>query len=258
MTTEERSESPIHTPRYLLRRRTILAALRSMTPGTFLEVGCGRGELLPWLDKLGFRGVGLEISDVALPTAHAAAAPLAPRIEIAESLDAVSGRQFDYLMSFEVLEHIEDDSGLLSEWLECLAPDGLFVCTVPAHMKLWSSSDESVGHVRRYERDDLVTLLNDVGLDVERIWVYGYPLVLVTGPLRDLFYRIRGRNRDGRSVMDRTLTSSTDSTFGVPRSMRSLARAAVEAVGFVSFYLGVLLRRSDFGDGYFVIARRRS
>ena len=258
MTARKRDGKPIHTPRYLLRRRIILSALRPLDRGTFLEVGCGRGELLAWLDRLGFTGVGLEISDVVLPLAHAAAAPLAPRIAIAESLDDLKGRQFDYLMSFEVLEHIEDDRGLLSQWLEHLAQDGRFVCTVPAHMKLWSSSDESVGHVRRYERDDLVALLSDVGLDVEKIWVYGYPLVLFTGPLRDLFYRVRGRNRDERSAMDRTLTSSTDSTFGIPGSMRSLARAAIEVLGFVFHYLGLPLRRTDFGDGYLVIAKRQS
>lgn len=249
-------ESSIHTPRYLLRRHLVLHVLERMAPGSFLEVGCGRGELLPWLDRLGYRGVGLEISTEVLPIAQAAVAGLDSRVRVLGDLADVAGREFDYVLSFEVLEHIEDDHGELRRWLEHLRPGGTFVCTVPAHMKLWSASDEAVGHVRRYERGELVALLENSGLHVEMLWSYGYPLVLLTGPLRHLFHRLRQRRWMDKPTMTRTLGSSCDSTVRIPRVLSWAARMLVSGVGVLFHHLGRPLRRTDHGDGYLVVARK--
>jgi hypothetical protein len=125
---------------------------------------------------------------------------------------------------------------------------------VPAHSKLWTAADDAVGHVRRYERDDLVALLEGSGLTVLDIWTFGYPLVLLTRPLRHLQHRLR--RQSSTSAQERTLDSSLDSTLDAPRRVRSLLRVAVQIVSTAFYYLGLPLRRTDFGDGYLAVARR--
>ena len=51
---------------------------------------------------------------------------------------------------FDVLEHIEDDSGFIEYACSLLEPGGLVYASVPAHSWLWSLSDATAGHFRRY------------------------------------------------------------------------------------------------------------
>ncbi len=244
----------VHTPRYIVRKRTVRSIVRNLPAGQFLEMGCGRGEMFTMLHAAGHHGVAVEISESVFPLAVAAARPLQPDIEVVASLDAVTGRKFDYLLAFEVLEHIEDDHGHLNEWADYLRPGGVAVITVPAHKKLWTAADDAVGHIRRYERDDLVALLESNGLKVLEIKAFGYPLVLVTRPLRHLQHRLR--RKSSMSTQERTLDSSLDSTLGAPRRIKSLLRIVVEVISTGFYFLGLPLRHTDYGDGYLVVAER--
>ena len=51
---------------------------------------------------------------------------------------------------FDVIEHIEDDTGFLSEVNTCMAGGGHLFVTVPAYGFLWSRADTAAGHFRRY------------------------------------------------------------------------------------------------------------
>lgn len=80
---------------------------------------------------------------------------------------------FDYLAAFEVLEHIEPDLAVLTEWTACLRPGGRAVFSVPAHQRKFGRSDER--HVRRYETKELHGLLERAGFSEIRIINYGLP-----------------------------------------------------------------------------------
>jgi SAM-dependent methyltransferase len=77
-------------------------------------------------------------------------------------------RCFEAVLALEVLEHVEDDRRLIAEMARVLRPGGLAVVSVPLRMALWSATDESCAHVRRYEPDELMTKLRDGGLVAER------------------------------------------------------------------------------------------
>ncbi|MEL7157397.1 MAG: methyltransferase domain-containing protein, partial [Actinomycetota bacterium] len=55
--------------------------------------------------------------------------------------------RFDYVMAFEVLEHITDDRAALEEWLRRLRPGGRVLFSVPAHQRKYGDADRAVGHV---------------------------------------------------------------------------------------------------------------
>ena len=244
----------IHTPRYVVRRRAVQAELRRLPRGRFLEIGCGRGEMLPMFRSYGFTGYAVEISDSVIALAKETAERLGPDVQVVESLEQLPATEFDYLFSFEVLEHIEDDSAELAKWVSHLKPGGRALISVPARMKLWSAADTSVGHVRRYERDELISLLENAGLRVLSIATFGYPLVLITRSLRHVYHRLRPPQ--GSTDLEKTLESSKDSTLDVPKPLRSVARWVLSAGATLFYYLGVPLRRTNFGDGYVVVAER--
>ena len=74
-------------------------------------------------------------------------------------------RRCDVMLMLDVLEHEQDDAGLLRELAsELLAPDGVVVVSVPAHMALFSRHDVVLGHFRRYDANSLRATLERAGL----------------------------------------------------------------------------------------------
>ena len=80
---------------------------------------------------------------------------------------------FDLVCAMDIIEHVEDDAGALSELTRVLAPHGTLLISVPLHPSHWTAFDDFVGHCRRYEPATLVSLLAQFGLQVERSAVYG-------------------------------------------------------------------------------------
>jgi SAM-dependent methyltransferase len=82
-------------------------------------------------------------------------------------------RAFDLVCAFDIVEHVEDDRRVFAE-LSRVARDGAsVVLSVPLHQARWTAFDALVGHVRRYEPDQLLALLDEHGLALERTAVFG-------------------------------------------------------------------------------------
>ncbi len=79
---------------------------------------------------------------------------------------------FDAALMVNVLEHIDDDVGVLRALRSVLAPGGWLLLFVPAVPWLYGSLDARVGHVRRYGRDELGAVVTRAGFAVETLrWV---------------------------------------------------------------------------------------
>lgn len=74
---------------------------------------------------------------------------------------------FDTAVSFQVIEHIEDDVTALKNTLRLLKPGGRLVLMVPAHQALFGDMDRALGHFRRYEESDLREKLLRAGFEIE-------------------------------------------------------------------------------------------
>ncbi len=84
--------------------------------------------------------------------------------------DAATGSlwgNFDTAVSFQVIEHIEDDATALKNTLRLLKPGGRLLLMVPAHQALFGDMDEALGHFRRYEEEDLRKKLTQAGFEIE-------------------------------------------------------------------------------------------
>lgn len=72
----------------------------------------------------------------------------------------------DCIICLNVLEHIEDDIKALSEFNRVLKPNGIACIAVPYGAKLYDYYDESVLHIRRYGKNELVSKAQSVGFSV--------------------------------------------------------------------------------------------
>jgi len=64
----------------------------------------------------------------------------------------------------DVLEHVDDDVGLLRDYVRRAEPGTRFLISVPAFQFLWSSHDEFLEHRRRYRLSDLRQTVEAAGL----------------------------------------------------------------------------------------------
>lgn len=151
---------------YAGRRALVRRELAGLTPGRALDVGCG-----PAGNSAALRTLGWQVT--ALDYVHDSAV-LAQRRGLnslqadARSLPFQDGA-FDLVMSSDAWEHIEEDNLVAAESYRVLSPGGQLFVMVPAGMDLWSGHDVALGHVRRYERDELVGLVENAGFRVDDV-----------------------------------------------------------------------------------------
>lgn len=91
---------------------------------------------------------------------------------------------FDLVGLFEVLEHVPDDEGLLREIARITRAGGRLVLTVPLGMRHYNAYDRYMGHVRRYEPDELRSKAERAGYVVERFEVHSQS---VLGPVAPFY-----------------------------------------------------------------------
>jgi SAM-dependent methyltransferase len=73
---------------------------------------------------------------------------------------------FDAVLAFEVVEHVEDDTGLIGEIARVSRPGGVLILSTPVHASMWSPLDDACGHVRRDEPDVLFGKVRAPGFEI--------------------------------------------------------------------------------------------
>lgn len=84
---------------------------------------------------------------------------------LSEIFDSYTG-QFDSILYINVLEHIEDDVAETIKMHRSLNENGHACIFVPALSWLYSDFDRSIGHFRRYHKDQLIQLFDKNGFDI--------------------------------------------------------------------------------------------
>jgi SAM-dependent methyltransferase len=153
------------------RNRLIVWALQRYVPDAtnFLEIGCGTGFVLSGIAGAapGLRLAGSEIFSNGLGFA-AKRLPHAELIQMDARYIPYSS-EFDAIGAFDVLEHIPEDETVLREVAKALRPAGKLLITVPQHQFLWSVTDETAHHVRRYSSRELRKKTERAGFHVMRV-----------------------------------------------------------------------------------------
>ena len=80
---------------------------------------------------------------------------------------------FDLVCAFDIVEHVEDDGHVFRELGRVARDDATVIFSVPLHSSRWSAFDTLVGHVRRYDPDDLLTILEQHSFVLEQSAGFG-------------------------------------------------------------------------------------
>jgi len=144
------SDNPIHQR---LLRAYVLAA--EMVTGHLLEVGCGEGRGIDWL-------LPKVASYSAIDKIEPVIKTLQKKYPIAKfysgnipPLSVFADNSFDSIVSFQVIEHIQNDSLFLQEIHRVLKPGGTALLTTPNRPM---SLSRNPWHIREYTGQELTDL----------------------------------------------------------------------------------------------------
>jgi len=177
------------------RLQMISRAAGERLKGRILENGCGVGIYLERLSEQSQFSVGLEFD---LPRAQDAQARAPDILNAAGENLPLPDTCFDFILSHEVLEHVQDDRKCVEEMVRVLAPGGRMAVFVPnrgypfeTHGIYWRGEyhfgniplvnylprkyrDRLAPHVRIYTSKDLQRLFSDLPLRiVQRQIIFG-------------------------------------------------------------------------------------
>jgi SAM-dependent methyltransferase len=196
---------PPLTARGTLRWAVVGPIVETLAPGSVLELGCGQGAAGARLARLGAY-TGVEPDEQSCAVARARIEPLGGTVVHGDHTALPADSRYDLVCAFEVLEHLEDDAGVLRAWLARAAPGAHLVVSVPAWPDRFGPSDDLVGHFRRYTPASLTALLEGAGCTDVRTRLYGWPLGYL---LEAVSNRVAARRLGAapRSVEERSATS---------------------------------------------------
>lgn len=96
------------------------------------------------------------------------------RGEVVSSPDPPEEISGALVLMMDVLEHAEDDGGLLRSVVARGRGRNYFFITAPAFMSLWSGHDRFLGHHRRYRLDQLRSVVSAAGIRItSAYYIYG-------------------------------------------------------------------------------------
>lgn len=192
---------------YMTKGRALRAFLGGITAGEVLDVGAGSGIFSRQLLDNGICGAAVcfdPFYEAEREESHGGRP-----IRFVRSLGRVSQ---DLILMMDVLEHVDDDVGLLREVTATMPSSGRVVITVPAFQCLWSGHDVFLEHRRRYTVRSLERVVRAAGLEPVRSRYFFGSLLPIVAAVRVA----------QRLMMTRSLLEPRSSLAPYPRWLNSL------------------------------------
>lgn len=201
-----------------------------------LDVGCGTGAVMQFLIKKKFEAYGIDPSEEALK--YCALKGLSVKKSSAEKIDFPEN-SFDIVLALDVLEHLDNPELAVEEIRRVLTKNGVFIMTVPAHQWLWSYHDDSLHHKKRYNKQDVINLLDKEFEIVKISWIHGF--ILLPAMIVRFFKRFQ-KNRDNGSDV---------------KPVSYITKSIMSGVYFLEINLFKFFGRLPFGLSLLAVAKKK-
>ena len=172
MQTAERSSG--HDPsEQVIYNRCLYAykAASELVKGNIIELGSGEGYGIQMLAPLADRYMAVDKFDTDI-SGHA---NVEFRKQLLPSLAGIADNTFDFALTFQVIEHIQDDKTFIKEIHRVLKPGGIMMLTTPNRPM---SLTRNPWHIREYTGDELAAIVAKDFNKVEVKGVFGSPVVM--------------------------------------------------------------------------------
>jgi 2-polyprenyl-3-methyl-5-hydroxy-6-metoxy-1,4-benzoquinol methylase len=149
---------------------------RTLDGQTILDIGCGWGLFLEYMSRLGMKCYGFDPAPEAV--AYASSKGASVKLAGLDKIAVFDDQRFDVVTLNNVLEHLSDPIGVVSEVLtEVLSPDGLLVIDVPNEFNAFQLAGRDThgladwwvappAHLNYFSNESLSDLLEGEGYDV--------------------------------------------------------------------------------------------
>jgi SAM-dependent methyltransferase len=232
--------------------QAVCELLEEAGAATFADVGCGGGGFSSKLLARGMTGVGVDSSAPATAECERNLASFIQkgsyRLLKGELGSIRPDVQYDAACSLMVMEHVPDDVGFVRRLASSTRPGGSVIVAVPARKSKWDFEDETVGHLRRYERADLFRLLTEAGLEDVRVRSVGVPIVNILWSVTNFLVRRSGESR--KTSLDKAVQTETSGIREIPfkTTFPPIFRLVLNSVALYPFFVVQrLFYRTDLG-----------
>ena len=138
--------------------------------GNFVEVGAGKGGLVPYYKKIPKNVTLLEPEKKLFKILKKKF--YSRKISIKNHTVNELKSYYDTIIYYDVLEHIKKDLSEVRTASKKLKKNGYSIFNVPAYQSFFSEFDRSVGHYKRYNKKDFINIEKKTNLKIEKLVYY--------------------------------------------------------------------------------------
>jgi len=138
--------------------------------GNFVEVGAGKGGLVPYYKKIPKSVTLLEPEKKLFKILKEKF--YSRKIRIKNHTVNKLKSYYDTIIYYDVLEHIKKDLSEVRTASKKLKKNGYLIFNVPAYQSFFSEFDRSVGHYKRYNKKDFINIEKKTNLKIEKLVYY--------------------------------------------------------------------------------------
>lgn len=139
--------------------------------GDILEVGCGIGNFTTYLTRYG-KVWAIDINnDYIEDTSRLVDGKGKVGFGDIEKGQYFFKKKFNSIVCLNVLEHIKDDKRALKNLYNLLEKGGFLILLVPIYEFLFGGIDKSIGHYRRYDKNQLINTISSSGFKIMKVRV---------------------------------------------------------------------------------------
>lgn len=190
-------------PGTILQLMYLRNRLRNLTPGKFLEVGPGAGEITALLLSLGWKGTVCDFDETTIKNISnrfpQAVASAELKTHCGSYFDLEINEKFNLIISCMVMEHfpMHLEASFFEKSRSLLTDSGTFINLVPSSMKHWGIEDEIAGHYRRYDEIYIQNLLKAHKFLLSHGSYLTFPISNLLLPVSNfLVRRAEGKNKE--------------------------------------------------------------